>query len=180
MRLYRSLCFWGVYQHPLPGNPSLWSLLTSTTPILFCRPPLWVSIYLPLSILLQVPGFPFEYFLRDKPSAEYSLHRHWVVLTPTEYLNQIWSPLYHSLLIQICQLLHRHCQEYVYMVHLFHFLLPFLFLSQPVLTNYTLFTLYLSTWMYLQSFVLCVLFLACPCHRVTRRVTFPFYLFLAL
>ena len=37
------------------------------------------------------------------------------------------------------------CQEYVHMVHLFPPLLPFLFLSQPVLTDYTPFTLYLST-----------------------------------
>ena len=37
------------------------------------------------------------------------------------------------------------CQEYLYMVHLFPSLLLFLFLSQPVLTDYTPFTLYLST-----------------------------------
>ena len=37
------------------------------------------------------------------------------------------------------------CQEYVYMVHLFPSLLPFLFLFQPVLMDYTPFTLYLST-----------------------------------
>ena len=72
------------------------------------------------------------------------------------------------------------CQEYVYMVHLFPSLLPFLFLSQPVLTDYTPFTLYLSTRTYLQSFVLCAPFPTRLRHRVTKRVTFPFYLFLAL
>ena len=69
---------------------------------------------------------------------------------------------------------HTICQEYVYMVHLFPSLLPFLFLSQPILTGYTPFTLYLSTRTYLQSFVLCAPFPTRPRHCVTKRVTFPF------
>ena len=55
-------------------TPFLWSLLTSTTTFHFRCPPLWASLYLPLSILLQVPGFPFKYFLQDEPLAEHSLH----------------------------------------------------------------------------------------------------------
>ena len=74
-------------------------------------------------------------------------------------------------------LVYESCQEYVYMVHLFPSLLSFLFLSQPVLADHTPFTLYLSTRTYLQLFVLCALFPTRPCHRVTKRVTFPFFIY---
>ena len=66
------------------------------------------------------------------------------------------------------------------MVHLFPFISAFFLLLQPILTDCTPFTLYLSTRTYLQLFVPCVPFLTHPRHRVTKHVTFPFYLFLTL
>ena len=66
------------------------------------------------------------------------------------------------------------------MVHLFPFLLPFFLLFQPVLTDYTPFY---SLFIHLNvPPIVCSMHPVSDSshHCVTRRVTFSFYLFLAL